>query len=74
MHVLKLTKDGKLSFPMQVGQLIMYYTPKESIIICLFFFLLLRPSKAGKESFLRQILLSDLRLDTYKRKQTVEVF
>ena len=28
------------------------------------FFKLTRPSKAGKESFLRQILLNDLRLDT----------
>ena len=27
------------------------------------------PSKTGKESFLRQILLSDLRFDTYEWKQ-----
>ena len=32
------------------------------------FFKLTRPSKARKECFLRQILLSDLRLDTYEWK------
>ena len=42
--------------------------PHKGLTNC-FFFLLTRPSKAGKESFLRQILLSDLRLDTYEWKQ-----
>ena len=48
---------------MQVGQLIMYYTPKK--VVPFAFFLLARPSKAGRESFLKQILLSELRLDTW---------
>ena len=44
------------------------FFPQNGLTLCIF--LLTRPSKAGKESFLRQILLSDLRLDTYERKQT----
>ena len=53
---------------MQLGQLIMYYTPKK--VLPFAFFELTRPSKTGKELFLRQILLSDLRFDTYEWKQT----
>ena len=49
---------------LQVGQLIVYYTPKK--VITFAFFLLTRPSKAGKESFLRQVLLSDLWVETNK--------
>ena len=54
--------------PVQLGQLIMYYT-REKVLPFAFFYLT-RPSKTGKESFLRQILLSDLRIDTYDWKQT----
>ena len=54
--------------PFQLCQLIVYYTPN-GITICIFF-LLTRPSKTGKESFLRQILPSDLRFDTYEWNQT----
>ena len=47
-----------------------YYVLHPQKGITIFFFYLTRPSKAGKESFLRQILLSDLRLDTYEWRQT----
>ena len=42
---------------MQVGQLIMYYTPKK--VLPFAFFLTYQPSKAGKESFPEKFLLSD---------------
>ena len=42
--------------------------PRKGLTICIFFSLI-RPSKAGKESFIKQILLSDLRLNIYKWKQ-----
>ena len=48
---------------MQVGQLLSAYTPKKDIFFNL-------PSKDQKESFLGQILLSDLRWDTFELKQT----
>ena len=48
---------------MQVSQLIVYYTPKKGLPCA--FFLITRSSKAEEESFLRQVLLSDLRLDTW---------
>ena len=38
--------------------------PQKGITICLFF-KLTRPSKTGKESFLRQNMLSDLKFYTY---------
>ena len=43
-----------------------YYVlhPQKGITICVFLTFLTRPSKTGKESFFRQILLSDLRFDT----------
>ena len=47
-----------------------YYVlhPQKGITICLF--LTYQAFETGKESFLRQILLSDLRFDTYEWKQT----
>ena len=62
------TQTPQIRFPLQLGQLIMYYTPKK--VWPFAFFYLTRSSKTGKESFLRQILLSDLRFDTYEWKQT----
>ena len=53
---------------MQLGQLIMYYTPKK--VLPFGFLKLTRPSKTGKESFIKQILPSNLRFDTYEWKQT----
>ena len=57
-----------LTCTLQLGQIIMYYTPKK-VLPFAFFFKLPRPSKTGKESFLRQILLI-LWFDTYESKQT----
>ena len=53
---------------MQLGQLIMYYTPKK--VLPFGFFLTYQAFKNQEGSFIRQILLSDLRFDTYKWKQT----
>ena len=48
-------------FVLQVGRLIMYYTPKMVLPFAFFFNLITRPSKAGK----------DLWLDTYCRSSKV---
>ena len=59
--VLRTEKHGK---GMAAGpQLIMYYNPKK-VLPFGFFNFLTRPAKTGKESFLRQILLSNLRFVT----------
>ena len=49
---------------MQLGQDYFAYTLKKDLpFVCL---KLTIPSKAGKELFLKEILLSDLRMDTFE--------
>ena len=52
-----IKRDFFVASPIQLGQKIMYYTPKKVLPFGIFY--LTRPSKAGKESFLEKFSLSD---------------